>query len=81
MFNRRDTVRALAALTTLQPGMRPDRVVAVNTASRAVTLPLGAIALVGTRYNATAKAAASLQSGQPLQLRQDPANQAKWSGG
>lgn len=74
MPRRRSIIHALGAFAVSPLGL-PSAANAVAATARATTsLPLGAVAVVGTRHHAAARVAANLLPDQPLRLRRDPAN-------
>jgi hypothetical protein len=74
MPRRRNIIRAFGALAASPLGL-PSAANAVAATVRATTaLALGAVAVVGTRYHAAARVAATLLPDQSLLLRRDPSN-------
>lgn len=74
MPRRRSIIHALGAFAVSPLGL-PSAANPVAATARATTfLPLGAVAVVGTRYHGAARVAATLLPDQPLRLRRDPAN-------
>lgn len=74
MPRRRSIIHALGAFVASPLGL-PSAANGVAAAARATTsLPLGAVAVAGTRYHAAARVAATLLPDQPLRLRRDMAN-------
>lgn len=74
MPRRRDIARAFGALVVSPLGLRPTAAAGAGSSRAIATLPLGEVPVVGTKYHATARVAALLLPGQPLQLRRDSAN-------
>jgi hypothetical protein len=74
MPNRRDLFRAIIGLTSRQtPAAGRLGATAAGTAAR-VSLPLGEMAVVGTRYHDAPRVAAALHPGQALVLKRDRTN-------